>query len=61
MNDERTRPLDSEEAIDENRDRDDAVIGAEDTGMLADQRIAIETEIAEELNPAGESKGDPEL
>lgn len=61
MNDERTRSLDSEEAIDENRDRDDAVIGADDTGMLADQRIAIETEIAEELDPDAPPKGDPEL
>ncbi|HEV7179979.1 MAG TPA: hypothetical protein VGN11_08910 [Candidatus Baltobacteraceae bacterium] len=48
MNDERTRPGDSEEHVDKHRDRDDAVIGADDTGILADQRAVLETEIAQE-------------
>lgn len=39
----------SEESID--HDRDEAIIGADDTGMLAEQRIIVVTEIAEELAP----------
>lgn len=44
------RNLDSEEHIDEGNDRDNAVIGADDTDMLAEQRVVVETEIAEELS-----------
>ena len=48
------RNLDSEEHVDEGHDRDEAVIGADDTGMIAEQRVIVETEIAEEL---GDSTG----
>lgn len=43
------RTTDSQEHIDEGQDRADAIIGADDTGMLAEQRAVIETEIAEEI------------
>ncbi|MDP9023945.1 MAG: hypothetical protein M3N13_01040 [Candidatus Eremiobacteraeota bacterium] len=59
MRDERTRPSDAQETIDE-RDHDEAILVADDTGMVSGQRLAVETEITEHLDETV-PEGDTEL
>ena len=60
MNDDNERRHDSQEHVDDH-DRDEAVIGADDTGMIADRRLTVETEIADELETDEDPEGVPEL
>ena len=51
------RNIDSEEHLTDDDDtRDEAVIAADDTGMISSERLTVETEIAEELE-GGDGSG----
>ena len=49
---------DSIETIFEDNGGEDAVIGADDTGMVSTQRVLIETELDTELGEGGEEPRD---
>ncbi|MDQ2865806.1 MAG: hypothetical protein M3R51_06225 [Candidatus Eremiobacteraeota bacterium] len=61
MEEERTRPYDSQEEIAHDDDRSEAIIGADDTGMISDQRLVVESEIAEELDTDNAAEADTDL